>query len=69
MAQGIIPKIMRLIIRLLYFLITYHAKKKWNHCAEHMKLTQYCKSTLLQFFKKCDIQAFAGITSRESLDN
>ena len=28
MARGIIPEIIRLIIRLLYFLITYHAKKK-----------------------------------------
>ena len=53
MAQGIIPKIIRLIIRLLYFLITYHAKKKKkrNHCAEHVKVKQYCKSTILHFLR------------------
>ena len=25
---------------------------KWNHFAVHLKLTQYCKSTIVHFFKK-----------------
>ena len=27
-------------------------KKKLNHCAVHLKLTQYCKSSILQWKKK-----------------
>jgi len=40
-------------IRYLYLVIThneYNLKKKKN-LAVHLKLTQYCKSTILQFLK------------------
>ena len=37
-----------------YLVITYNgiqsAKKEKNHYTTHLKLTQYCKSTILQFF-------------------